>query len=576
MGSMAGTTFGLSLDPAQVSFSDDGSYTDYDLALSPRSDDIRAMLDPNEYPYDLETPGMIGQKQNITKATQLKQRLSNFEQSTAGFLTHPQRDADIYNSPYQMEATIPWETDCMLYPSLPQRMVRYASPLGSCGGDQSTSDTSMSEYSWNSPKLYPSVSEVFDSPVNEQYHYSDSIDNALSRSLSGSQYGSECSVSPRDVQHYPDPIPPQSPTFDDLMPSHNPPRSIPTFMPQPLSLQNLDSRLNQDDGMFGEHLQAGNNELVDPALGEAYGDHYNGLRDITTSGFASLPHKRVKYNEVKAEQAASVSSPPLSPSGSESGVRKNRAKPKQRQSPVSKRTTRRGTTSKSSSFNVPRNRQSAADRIFSCVFSPYGCTSSFASKNEWKRHVLSQHLQLGFYRCDIGHCKVSKSISSPTSNPYSCDCSTPISSTPSHSCAITTMRTPNDFNRKDLFTQHLRRMHAPWLTLPSPHEPTKGEREAFDKQLDEVRARCWVQQRQAPQHSQCNYCSHEFVGPHSWEDRMEHVGKHCEVMDTEEREDLALREWAIQEGVIQPFGPDKWLLASILNGNGKKSCGYSS
>ncbi|EZF70941.1 hypothetical protein H105_06857 [Trichophyton soudanense CBS 452.61] len=138
------------------------------------------------------------------------------------------------------------------------------------------------------------------------------------------------------------------------------------------------------------------------------------------------------------------------------------------------------------------------------------------------------------------------------------------------------MRTPNDFNRKDLFTQHLRRMHAPWLTLPSPHEPTKGEREAFDKQLDEVRARCWVQQRQAPQRSQCNYCSHEFVGPHSWEDRMEHVGKHCEVMDTEEREDVALREWAIEEGVILPYGPGKWLLASILNGSGKKSCGYSS
>ncbi|GBF63801.1 hypothetical protein TMEN_6462 [Trichophyton mentagrophytes] len=571
MTSMAGT-FTLALDPTtHFGFSEDGSHTDYDLALSPRSDDIRAMMGSNDFPYDLDTAGVMNQKQNMTKA----QPLTGFEQCASAFPANPQADAEIYNSPYHMETTISWESDCMMYTSLPQRMVRYTSPLGSCGGDQSTSDSSMSEYSWNSPKLYPSVNDVFDSPITEKCQFSDGIDNALSRSLSGSQFGSECSVSPKDVQHYPDPVPTQSPTFEDLMLSNKPPRSIPAFMSQSFSLQNMDSRLGQDDIVFGDHLQAGNNEIVDPALGEAYLDRQNSLSGITSAGFSGLAHKRVKYNEIKADSSVSISSPPLSPSGSESGVRKNRAKPKQRQSPVSKRTARR-TPSKSSSFSIPRNRQSAADRIFSCVFAPYGCTSSFASKNEWKRHVLSQHLQLGFYRCDIGHCKVSKPSNSMMSTPYSCDCPTSISSSPSHSCAITTMRTPNDFNRKDLFTQHLRRMHAPWLTLPSPHEPTKGEREAFDKQLDEVRARCWVQQRQAPQRSQCNYCSHEFVGPHSWEDRMEHVGKHCEVMDTEEREDIALREWAIEEGVILPYGPGKWLLASILNGSGKKSCGYSS
>ncbi|KAM5451157.1 hypothetical protein MaudCBS49596_003861 [Microsporum audouinii] len=575
MSSMAGA-FTLSLDPTQVGFLDDGSQNDYDLALSPRSDDIRAMLGSNDFSYDLDTSGIIGRKQDINKTPLLKQPFSGFEACASAFSSPPLGDTNIYNSSYHMEATIPWETDCMLYPSLPQRMVRYASPFGSCGGDQSTSDSSMSEYSWHSPKLYPSVNDVFDSPVNEKYQYSEGIDNALSRSLSGSQFGSECSVSPKDVQHYPDPVPAQSPIFEDLMISNKAPRSIPTFMPQALSIQNLDSQLNQDDMVFGEHLQTEDNEIVDPALGEAYGDHQGSLSGINTAAFSGFTHKRVKYNEMKTERTASIPSPPLSPNGSESGVRKNRAKPKQRQSPISKRTSRR-TPSKSSSFSIPRNRQSAADRIFSCVFAPYGCTSSFASKNEWKRHVLSQHLQLGFYRCDIGHCKVSRQTShSLTSTPYSCDCPASLSSAPSHSCTITTMRTPNDFNRKDLFTQHLRRMHAPWLTLPSPHEPTKAEREAFDKQLDEVRARCWVQQRQAPQRSQCNYCSHEFVGPHSWEDRMEHVGKHCEVMDSEEREDLALREWAIEEGVIQPYGPDKWLLASILNGTGKRACGYSS
>ncbi|EZF70942.1 hypothetical protein H105_06858 [Trichophyton soudanense CBS 452.61] len=395
MTSVAGT-FTLALDPTtHFGFSEDGSHADYELALSPRSEDIRAMMGSNDFPYDLNTAGVMNQKQNMTKA----QSLTGFEQCASAFPANPHGDAEIYNSPYHIETTIPWETDCMMYTSLPQRMVRYTSPLGSCGGDQSTSDSSMSEYSWNSPKLYPSVNDVFDSPITEKCQFLDGIDNALSRSLSGSQFGSECSVSPKDVQHYPDPVPTQSPTFEDLMLSNKPPRSIPAFMSQSFPLQNLDSRLGQDEIVFGDHLQTGNNEIVDPALGEVYLDRQNSLSEMTSAGFSGLTHKRVKYNEIKADSSVSIPSPPLSPSGSESGVRKNRAKPKQRQSPVSKRTTRR-TPPKSSSFSIPRNRQSAADRIFTCVFAPYGCTSSFASKNEWKRHVLSQHLQLGFYRCD--------------------------------------------------------------------------------------------------------------------------------------------------------------------------------
>ncbi|KAM5443115.1 hypothetical protein MferCBS31731_001990 [Microsporum ferrugineum] len=556
MSSMAGA-FTLSLDPTQVGFLDDGSQNDYDLALSPRSDDIRAMLGSNDFSYDLDTSGIIGRKQDINKTPLLKQPFSGFEACASAFSSPPLGDTNIYNSSYHMEATIPWETDCMLYPSLPQRMVRYASPFGSCGGDQSTSDSSMSEYSWHSPKLYPSVNDVFDSPVNEKYQYSEGIDNALSRSLSGSQFGSECSVSPKDVQHYPDPVPAQSPIFEDLMISNKAPRSIPTFMPQALSIQNLDSQLNQDDMVFGEHLQTEDNEIVDPALGEAYGDHQGSLSGINTAAFSGFTHKRVKYNEMKTERTASIPSPPLSPSGSESGVRKNRAKPKQRQSPISKRTSRR-TPSKSSSFSIPRNRQSAADRIFSCVFAPYGCTSSFASKNEWKRHVLSQHLQLGFYRCDIGHCK-HLSPPLPLIRALLLPCVRPTTSTArtsSPSISVVCMRLGSPCLRP--------------MSLPRPN----AKRSTSNSMKSEPDA--GYSSDKHPKGASATIAAMNSLAPHSWEDRMEHVGKHCEVMDSEEREDLALREWAIEEGVIQPYGPDKWLLASILNGTGKRACGYSS
>ena len=82
---------------------------------------------------------------------------------------------------------------------------------------------------------------------------------------------------------------------------------------------------------------------------------------------------------------------------------------------------------------------STAIRAFPCTFATYGCPSTFTSKNEWKRHVQTQHMRLGFWRCDQCpdvHCK------------------------------------PNDFNRKDLFIQHVRRMHPVSLESELADETT--------------------------------------------------------------------------------------------------------
>ncbi|KAL8997668.1 MAG: hypothetical protein Q9188_006269, partial [Gyalolechia gomerana] len=186
-------------------------------------------------------------------------------------------------------------------------------------------------------------------------------------------------------------------------------------------------------------------------------------------------------------------------------------------------------------------------RPFHCSFRRYGCTSTFGSKNEWKRHVSSQHLCPGIYRCDIGACvphsapDTSQSNNTNDPNP----CSQQSSSGWSH----------NDFNRKDLFTQHIRRMHGPGST-------SRSAKEAFENTLDTIRRRCWIPLRDSPPKSICGYCAPDssrsdstststgitspnnisagavvvrkpitFSGKGSWDERMEHVGRHLEKED---------------------------------------------
>ncbi|KAL9051386.1 MAG: hypothetical protein Q9162_006040 [Coniocarpon cinnabarinum] len=178
-------------------------------------------------------------------------------------------------------------------------------------------------------------------------------------------------------------------------------------------------------------------------------------------------------------------------------------------------------------------------RPFSCPLAPYSCLKTFTSKNEWKRHVLTQHLLLGFWRCDL--------------------------------CPDAATR-PNDFNRKDLFVQHLRRMHcgdrrgaatvfdspesvaqdATPLPTTSSTDATNTKRaelmtgppaETQDAALDRVRRRCWIQLRNPPRTLACAFCSKMFEShalPQSSQEQerdrgcavewLEHVGRHLVAM----------------------------------------------
>lgn len=180
-------------------------------------------------------------------------------------------------------------------------------------------------------------------------------------------------------------------------------------------------------------------------------------------------------------------------------------------------------------------RSEPSKRKFICSFSHYGCDVALSSKNEWKRHVSIQHLQLGFYRCDVGPCN-------PDNNP----------NTPPHK------KVYNDFNRKDLFTQHHRRMHKPDNVAGAaalPQDPNSSDWRAFEDSLEEVRNRCWQEKRKPPQRSTCGFCGRVFEGEGSWNERMEHVGGHYSrdlpEVCKEEREDEDLTNWSLQEGIIK-------------------------
>jgi hypothetical protein len=170
-------------------------------------------------------------------------------------------------------------------------------------------------------------------------------------------------------------------------------------------------------------------------------------------------------------------------------------------------------------------------RAFLCPLAPYGCSSAFNAKNEWKRHALTQHFRLGFWRCD--QCKESPDR-------------------------------PNDFNRKDLFIQHVRRMHPTDTVMPTiSNSKNKGRAHgrvaAVEAALNKIAARCYQLTHSAPESCCCVFCEEKFEGDGAVETRIEHVGKHMEsrrkdglapVAVVDWSEDKELESWLLLHGMI--------------------------
>lgn len=89
-------------------------------------------------------------------------------------------------------------------------------------------------------------------------------------------------------------------------------------------------------------------------------------------------------------------------------------------------------------------------------------------------------------------------------------------------------------------------------------------KQGFEREMVQVRERCWVDRREGPRRGECQVCGKGFNGEGAWEEGMECLGRHFERGEGKEGfklgEDEALTEWAVREGVVRDLeGRGRWL-----------------
>ncbi|EEY14244.1 conserved hypothetical protein [Verticillium alfalfae VaMs.102] len=141
------------------------------------------------------------------------------------------------------------------------------------------------------------------------------------------------------------------------------------------------------------------------------------------------------------------------------------------------------------------------------------------------------------------------------------------------------------FNRKDLYTQHVRRMHVPppiakalRLRKPTPE---------WDDRLREMQTEAERRRCELPTHMQCPAagCDMVFSGANAWDERMEHVAKHLEkasegrepMLSFGGDEDPTLTNWAAspEVGVVRKTDAGDWELMHPLRGQSASASGVA-
>ncbi|KAK3937488.1 hypothetical protein QBC46DRAFT_416125, partial [Diplogelasinospora grovesii] len=256
-------------------------------------------------------------------------------------------------------------------------------------------------------------------------------------------------------------------------------------------------------------------------------------------------------------------------------------------------------------------------RPFKCVFDFAGCTSVFASKNEWKRHVTFQHLVLHYWVCQDGGCAEQSNSDAhlPRGKIHRTGLGastllTPSHTTPTSASGSTGLPNGSIFNRKDLYTQHLRRMHTP----PNIKKSYKAAKEAgttpansasgggggggipeWEERIKKLQQRAEIERCKLPEYMTCPAanCDQEFTGTEAWDQRMEHVARHldraannksseAEVVNFGGEDDSTLVEWASHPDVtvIQKRGgggvTGEWELNNPLEKRGGTHTGNST
>jgi hypothetical protein len=223
-------------------------------------------------------------------------------------------------------------------------------------------------------------------------------------------------------------------------------------------------------------------------------------------------------------------------------------------------------------------------RPYICVFHFAGCESTFASKNEWKRHVNSQHILLNYWLCQEDEC--SKTCNGPSPVPTNSTAARGVPKPNNVPKGVPRENVPNGaiFNRKDLYTQHMRRMHMP-DDLKKKTGVTGNSKKAgpaaaanntavqqWEEDLSRFQEGAKRERCKLPESMTCpaQGCVAEFNNPEAWDQRMEHVARHLDAA-SQGREanvvfggehDTCLTEWAGREDVaiIERDG-GRWVLA---------------
>ncbi|KAK0613471.1 hypothetical protein B0T14DRAFT_498954 [Immersiella caudata] len=239
-------------------------------------------------------------------------------------------------------------------------------------------------------------------------------------------------------------------------------------------------------------------------------------------------------------------------------------------------------------------------RPYICVFHFAGCESTFASKNEWKRHVNSQHLLLNYWLCQEDDC--SKTCNGPSPVPTNSTAARGLPKSNNVPKGVPRENIPNGaiFNRKDLYTQHMRRMHMPDALKKKAGTAGNGKNASTSAAANSAAIQQWEEDlshfQEGAKCERCKLpdfmtcpaqgCATEFNSPEAWDQRMEHVARHLDAA-SQGREasvvfggehDTCLTEWAGREevAIIERDG-GRWVLAkgntSTAHGKGKAEKG---
>lgn len=234
-------------------------------------------------------------------------------------------------------------------------------------------------------------------------------------------------------------------------------------------------------------------------------------------------------------------------------------------------------------------------RPFTCVFRFAGCDSTFASKNEWKRHVMSQHLLLHYWLCDIDVCAANKNDpAAPHSHSGKRNKSRRAENAAGGELIGPPLPDGAIFNRKDLYTQHLRRMHTPAhikktgsaksskKATSSSQAPSCASPADWDDTIKALQSNALRERCQLPDYMDCPAarCNQAFTGADAWDQRMEHVARHLEKAATGAEEpvvfggptDPSLMAWVARPDVgvaRQVAATGEWVLNNPLRPAGE-------